>query len=53
LTRGELSGKTAYSNVLKTFILTRTIRDALDATVNYGAHAKFVEKWLDQLETEN
>ncbi|KAF5315483.1 hypothetical protein D9619_007225 [Psilocybe cf. subviscida] len=34
-------------------ILTHSIRDALDATVNYGAHAKFVEKWLDQLETEN
>ena len=28
-------------------------RDALDATMNYGAHAKFVEKWLDKLEVEN
>ena len=28
-------------------------RDGLDATMNYGAHAKFVEKWLDKLEVEN
>ena len=28
-------------------------RDALDATMNYGAHAKFVEKWLDKLDVEN
>jgi hypothetical protein len=21
--------------------------------MNYGAHAKFVEKWLDKLDTEN
>jgi peroxiredoxin Q/BCP len=24
----------------------------LDATVNYGAHSKFVEKWLAKLEAE-
>ena len=28
-------------------------RDGLDATMNYGAHAKFVEKWLDKLDVEN
>ncbi len=28
------------------------IRDALDATLNFGAHSKFVEKWLVQLEAE-
>jgi len=27
-------------------------RDALDATINYGAHSKFVEKWLEQLDEE-
>ncbi|KAG6811637.1 hypothetical protein H0H92_006507 [Tricholoma furcatifolium] len=27
-------------------------RDTLDATMNYGAHAKFVAKWLDKLEAE-
>ena len=29
-----------------------TGRDALDATMNYGAHSKFVEKWLDKLDGE-
>ena len=28
-------------------------RDGLDATLNYGAHAKFVEKWLDKLDVED
>ena len=28
-------------------------RDALDATVNYGAHTKFVAKWLDKLDEED
>ena len=28
------------------------VRDALDATLNFGAHSKFVEKWLVQLEAE-
>ena len=27
-------------------------RDALDSTLNYGAHVKFVSKWLDKLEAE-
>ncbi|PCH40146.1 AhpC-TSA-domain-containing protein [Wolfiporia cocos MD-104 SS10] len=29
------------------------IRDVLDTTINYGAHAKFVTKWLDKVEAEN
>lgn len=29
------------------------VRDALDATMNYGVHAKFVAKWLDKLDAEN
>lgn len=28
-------------------------RDALDTTINYGAHSKFVEKWLDILQSED
>ena len=28
-------------------------RDGLDATMNYGAHSKFVEKWLDKLDVED
>jgi len=28
-------------------------RDTLDATMNYGAHAGFVEKWLTKLEEED
>ena len=28
-------------------------RDALDATVNYGAHQKFVDKWFQKLEGES
>jgi len=28
------------------------VRDVLDTTVNYGAHAKFVTKWLDKVEAE-
>jgi len=28
------------------------VRDTLDATMNYGAHSKFVAKWLDKLEAE-
>jgi hypothetical protein len=27
-------------------------REALDSTLNYGAHSKFVEKWLTRLEAE-
>jgi peroxiredoxin Q/BCP len=35
------------------FSLCMDDRDALDATLNYGAHAKFVENWLDKLYLEN
>lgn len=27
-------------------------RDALDSTINFGAHCKFVDKWLHKLEEE-
>ncbi|KAJ3505460.1 hypothetical protein NLJ89_g7404 [Agrocybe chaxingu] len=38
-----------------TFIIDKKgiLRDALDATVNYGAHSKFVSKWLDKLDEED
>ncbi|KAG5634569.1 hypothetical protein H0H81_001515 [Sphagnurus paluster] len=29
------------------------VRDTLDATMNYGAHSKFVAKWLEKLEAED
>ncbi|KZT11999.1 peroxiredoxin Q [Laetiporus sulphureus 93-53] len=29
------------------------VRDVLDTTVNYNAHAKFVTKWLDKVEAED
>lgn len=35
------------------FLLFPFDRDGLDATMNYGAHSKFVEKWLDKLDTED
>ncbi|GJE97169.1 peroxiredoxin [Phanerochaete sordida] len=28
------------------------VRDSLEATMNYGAHVKFVTKWLEQLDAE-
>ncbi|KDR82771.1 hypothetical protein GALMADRAFT_238291 [Galerina marginata CBS 339.88] len=38
-----------------TFVVDKkgVVRDALDATMNYGAHSKFVEKWLDKLDKED
>ncbi|KAJ2933805.1 hypothetical protein H1R20_g3258, partial [Candolleomyces eurysporus] len=38
-----------------TFIVDKDgiIRDALDATMNYGAHQKFVDKWFQKLEGES
>ena len=33
--------------------LDGNIRDALDATMNYSAHTKFVSRWLDKLEAED
>ncbi|PPQ65863.1 hypothetical protein CVT26_000797 [Gymnopilus dilepis] len=37
-----------------TFIVDKKgiVRDALDATLNYSAHSKFVDKWLDKLQAE-
>ncbi|KAJ7109701.1 peroxiredoxin Q [Mycena crocata] len=29
------------------------IRETLEGTINYGAHSKFVTKWLDKLEAES
>ncbi|KAJ7134589.1 peroxiredoxin Q, partial [Mycena epipterygia] len=38
-----------------TFIIDSkgNIRDTLEGTLNYGAHSKFVTKWLDKLEAED
>ncbi|PPQ63624.1 hypothetical protein CVT24_004377 [Panaeolus cyanescens] len=38
-----------------TFVIDKKgiVRDALDATMNYGAHTKFVEKWLEKLDAED
>ncbi|CAL1713288.1 unnamed protein product [Somion occarium] len=37
-----------------TFIIDSkgVVRDVLDATLNFGAHSKFVTKWLEKLEAE-
>ncbi|KAJ3555616.1 hypothetical protein NM688_g2474 [Phlebia brevispora] len=37
-----------------TFIIDKegVVRDVLDSTMNYGAHVKFVNKWLERLEEE-
>lgn len=32
---------------------TLLLRDALDASMSYSAHAKFVSRWLDKLELED
>lgn len=41
-------------HVLNLFLsLCMDDRDGLDTTLNYGAHAKFVEKWIDKLDVEN
>ncbi|KAJ2919192.1 hypothetical protein MD484_g1239, partial [Candolleomyces efflorescens] len=38
-----------------TFIVDKEgiVRDALDTTVNYNAHQKFVDKWFQKLEAES
>ncbi|KAF9046705.1 peroxiredoxin Q [Panaeolus papilionaceus] len=38
-----------------TFVIDKKgiVRDSLDATMNYAAHSKFVEKWLEKLEAED
>ncbi|KAF6757346.1 thioredoxin-like protein [Ephemerocybe angulata] len=37
-----------------TFIVDKkgVVRDAMDSTINYGAHQKFVDKWLQKLADE-
>ncbi|KAJ3788355.1 peroxiredoxin Q [Lentinula aff. detonsa] len=47
-----MMGLTDYARV--TFIIDGKgiVRDALDATMNYGAHSKFVTKWLEKLQKE-
>ena len=42
-----------YTTFLKGFPPLPLSRDGLDATMNYGAHSKFIEKWLDKLEAED
>ncbi|KAF9533266.1 thioredoxin-like protein [Crepidotus variabilis] len=38
-----------------TFIVDKKgiVRDAIEATMNYGAHSKFVEKWLEKFAEED
>jgi len=47
-----MMGLTDYARV--TFIIDGkgVVRDGLDATMNYGAHSKFVTKWLEKLQKE-
>ncbi|KAJ3775503.1 thioredoxin-like protein [Lentinula raphanica] len=47
-----MMGLTDYART--TFIIDGkgVVRDALDATMNYGAHSKFVTKWLEKLQKE-
>ena len=37
---------------LTSYHLSLRRSDVLDTTVNYGAHVKFVNKWLDRLDEE-
>ncbi|KII90745.1 hypothetical protein PLICRDRAFT_107357 [Plicaturopsis crispa FD-325 SS-3] len=47
-------GKSLFGDARVTFIIDSkgVVRDALDATLNFGAHAKFIEKWLVRLDAE-
>ncbi|KAJ7366831.1 peroxiredoxin Q [Mycena albidolilacea] len=48
-------GMFGFAGVARTTIIIDakgTIRDTLEGTLNYGAHSKFVTKWLDKLEAE-
>jgi len=53
-TYGVGKGIFGLSDARVTFIIDGKgiVRDALDATMNYGAHSKFVSSWLDKLEAE-
>lgn len=49
-------GMLGMTNVARiTFIIDKKgiVRDALDATMHYSAHTKFVSRWLDKLEAED
>ncbi|KAG7088464.1 hypothetical protein E1B28_012453 [Marasmius oreades] len=47
-------GMMGLTDARVTFIIDEKgiVRDALDATMNYGAHSKFVAQWLEKLEKE-
>jgi hypothetical protein len=55
LTRRVSFGEPASSTAsgMLTDLVVYNYRDALDATMNYGAHSKFVAKWLDKLDAED
>ncbi|OCH91855.1 AhpC-TSA-domain-containing protein [Obba rivulosa] len=48
-------GLLGFVDARVTFVIDSkgVVRDALDATMNYNAHLKFVTKWLDKLEAED
>lgn len=53
---GVGKGLFGFADVARvTFIIDAKgiIRETLEGTINYGAHSKFVTKWLDKLEAEN
>ncbi|KAK1230348.1 hypothetical protein PQX77_006558 [Marasmius sp. AFHP31] len=47
-------GMLGLTDARVTFVIDEkgVVRDALDTTINYGAHTKFVEGWLEKLEKE-
>ncbi|TFK27722.1 AhpC-TSA-domain-containing protein [Coprinopsis marcescibilis] len=47
-----MMGITPVARVTVVIDAKGVVRDTLDATMNYGAHQKFVEKWLTKLENE-
>ncbi|KAG6866282.1 hypothetical protein C0991_006378 [Blastosporella zonata] len=49
--KGVIRSVLAKSGVIKLLIPAR--RDTLDAMMNFGAHSKFVAKWLDKFEAED
>ncbi|KAJ7212144.1 peroxiredoxin Q [Mycena pura] len=53
---GVGKGLFGFADVARvTFIIDAkgSIRETLEGTMNFGAHSKFVTKWLDKLEAEN
>ncbi|EGN97994.1 hypothetical protein SERLA73DRAFT_182807 [Serpula lacrymans var. lacrymans S7.3] len=48
-------GMLGLTDARTTFVIDKNgvVRDALDATMNYSAHAKFVLKWLDKFTEED